>query len=119
MTKANVTVPQVLMMNYMLKSAVTTPSELAFALKLSPSSTSQMVDRLVKSGFLTRFKDTDDRRRKTIGITARAKHFLAELGRLRVEEFEIGVSPLSPETRQELANVIASALGELRAGLTT
>jgi DNA-binding MarR family transcriptional regulator len=114
MTEANVTVPQVLMLDHILNYTTTTPSELSGALSLSPSSVSQMIDRLVKGGFLTRFEDAEDRRRKTIVITARAKQFLDELGRLRVEEFEIGTSVLSAETRNILKDAITVALGELR-----
>ena len=89
------------------------PSSLAAAMKISLSSVSQMIERLVRLGYLKRAEDGDDRRRKTVAATARAAAFLNMLKALRAQEFEAGVATLAPETRRLLIAAVAQALGEL------
>ena len=52
MLEASVTAPQVVLMNYAMTVPRSTPSNLAAAMNISLSSISQMIERLVKLGFL-------------------------------------------------------------------
>jgi DNA-binding MarR family transcriptional regulator len=113
MTEANVTVTQAILMDHVLNGVAATPSELSDVMGLSLSSASQMIDRLVKFGFLERFENPDDRRRKTIIATAAARQFLEKLQNIRVTEFEAGISGLSPTTRDLLRTAIMRALEEV------
>ncbi len=111
MSEASVTVAQVILMTHAIDGE--TPTSLAAAMNLSLSSASQMVERLVKLGFLQRSEDVEDRRRKTVRATPKAKAFLDELKALRGEEFAAAVAVLSRETRGSLKSAIARALQEL------
>lgn len=111
MSEASVTVAQVILMSHAIDGG--TPTRLAAVMNLSLSSVSQMIERLVKLGFLRRDEDAEDRRRKTIRTTPKAKSFLDKLKALRAEEFAAGASVLSRETREALKSAIARALREL------
>jgi len=111
MSEASVTVAQVILMSHAVGGG--TPTSLAAATSLSLSSVSQMIERLVKLGFLRRSEDPEDRRRKTICATPKAKTFLDRLKALRAEEFAAGAAFLSGETRDILKSAIARALREL------
>jgi DNA-binding MarR family transcriptional regulator len=113
MSAASVTVPQVILMNVAMTVPNSTPSSLATAMNLSLSSVSQMIERLVKLGFLRRSEDVEDRRRKTISATPKAESFLDDLKALRAEEFAAGTEMLTEETRDLLKSAIARALAEL------
>ena len=111
MSEASVTVAQVILMTHAICGG--TPSSLAAAMNLSMSSVSQMIERLVKLGFLNRSEDAEDRRRKTVRATVKAKAFLDELRILRAEEFSVGAAVFSRETRDVLKCAISRALREL------
>jgi DNA-binding MarR family transcriptional regulator len=84
-------------------------------MNLSLPSVSQMIERLVKQGLVRRSEDSEDRRRKTIEVTAKARTFLARLKDVRSAEFTAGTEALSPATRRRLLDVLAQALKELSA----
>src|SRR4051812_28021184 len=56
-----------------------TVGDIARHLKLSKSSSTQLVERLVKSGFVDRISDKDDRRVVRISITAVGEEHVLEL----------------------------------------
>lgn len=112
MSEASVTVAQAILMSHAVGGG--TPTKLAVAMNLSPSSISQMIERLVKLGFLQRSEDTEDRRRKTVRATPKAKAFLDKLRILRAEEFAAGAAVLSRETQGVLRSAVGRALRELR-----
>ena len=115
MAEASVTVPQAILMNYAIMAPHSTPSQLAANMNISLSSISQMIERLVKLGYLRRAEDAGDRRRKTIDVTKKARTFLDELKALRADEFAVGTAALSAETRALLGSAVAQALGEIEA----
>ena len=119
MAEAAVTVPQAILMNYATNAPHSTPSQLAAHMNISLSSISQMVERLVRLGYLRRAEDAGDRRRKTIDATPKAKMFLDELKALRADEFAVGTAALAAETRDLLGKAVSQALREIRAGPRT
>ncbi len=76
MADASVTVPQVILLNLALATPDSTPSHLAAAMKISLSSVSQMIERLVRLGLAERTEDAADRRRKTIRATPAGRSLL-------------------------------------------
>lgn len=117
-TSASVTVDQAILMNFTLAAPGSTPSSLAATMNISLSSVSQMIERLVQLGHLARAEDPDDRRRKTITVTASGRSFLRRLRRVRAEEFAAGIAALTDATRQRLESVLTRALEELGAAPT-
>ena len=117
LAKAGITVGQAILLNLAAANPDSTPSSLAAAMRLSLPSASQMLDRLVKLGYLRRREDAADRRRKTISVTRKTHTFLARFRAVRSAEFVAGTAGLTPATRKALIDVLTLALGELGAGL--
>jgi len=111
--EASVTVPQIVLMNFALNIPNSTPSTLAAVMNISLPSVSQMIERLVKLGLLQRREDPEDRRSKTVEVTAKARTFLTRLKAVRSGEYAEGTSGLSQATRRRLAEAISQALKEL------
>ena len=113
LVSAGITVDQAILLNCAQQQPGSTPSTLAGMMSLSPSSVSQMLDRLHGLGMVRRTEDPNDRRRKTIAVTPEAAKFLAQFRDVRRDEFLAGTATLTPATRQALASAIKSALDEL------
>ena len=113
MTRASVTVPQVILLNFALTIPDSTPSSLAAKMRMSRPSVSQMVDRLVRLKLVARVEDPTDRRRKTVSVTARGMSLLARLSAVRSAEFRAGAAGLSAPTKTQLIDALAGALREL------
>jgi DNA-binding MarR family transcriptional regulator len=113
MMEASVTTAQVILLHLAQKHPNSQHAELAQAMKLSRSSASQMIERLVKAGFLVRRENARDRRAKTLAITSKGSAFLKRLHLVRSKEYAIGASALSPGTRKRLIQVISQCLTEL------
>jgi DNA-binding MarR family transcriptional regulator len=113
MMDASVTTAQVILLHLSQKHPNSMHSELARAMKLSPSSTSQMVQRLVKMDFLARADSAKDRRVRTLAITLKGRSFLKRLQIIRAREYAVGTEALSSATRERLIQVISQALTEL------
>jgi DNA-binding MarR family transcriptional regulator len=113
MSEASVTVPQVILLNLASTMPGSTPSSLAANMKMSLPTVSQMIERLVKVGLVQRIEDREDRRRKTVTITTKARTLLTRVRAVRSAEFAAGTAGLSPTTRRRLTEVLVQALHEL------
>lgn len=113
LAEAGVTVDQAILLARVQSSPGVALSSLADALNLSLPSVSQMTERLVKQGYLTREESTEDRRRKSLEVTAKARRFLTSFKKVRAEEFAVGTSKLSEATQSRLAAVLERAVKEL------
>ena len=113
MARASVTVPQVILLNFALKSPDSTPSSLAAKMRMSRPSVSQMVDRLVRLRLVARAEDPTDRRRKTVSVTPKGRSLLARLSAVRSAEFRAGAAGLSAPTRARLIDALEASLREL------
>lgn len=112
LARARVTVDQAILLDRARRSG-STPSSLAAEMGLSPSSVSQMIDRLVAGEYVRRVDDARDRRRKIVEPTRKARAFLERFGAVRRDELATGAAALSAATRKRLASAIAEALREL------
>jgi DNA-binding MarR family transcriptional regulator len=115
MSEASVTLLQVLMLRRLIERKAGTPSALAHSLNMSPPAVSQMLERLFQLGLIQRTEDPDDRRKRRITATPKAKWLVKRLSRARSVEYGRGVSRLSSALRKELATVLSQAVTELRA----
>ena len=114
MSDASVTLPQVLMLRRLIEQRAGTPSSLARSLNMSASAVSQMLDRLFQLQLVCRTEDPDDRRKKRITASPKAKGLIKRLGRARSAEYAQGLSRLSPGVRRELAIVLSRVVAELQ-----
>ncbi len=119
MDQAAVTLPQVLLMARVERFGSASLSDLAEGSPASAAALSQMIERLVRQGLLDRAEDKADRRRKAIRITPRARDLLRRLEAARAADYELGLSPVSRELRDQLAAVLEQVVTELKAHRST
>jgi DNA-binding MarR family transcriptional regulator len=113
MNNEAVTLSQVLLLNRVERSGPASLSGLAEGGLTSSAALSQMVERLVGQGLLDRTEDPADRRRKAIRLTPRARALLRKIEQVRSQDYELGLSSLSQELREELAVTLQRVAAEI------
>jgi DNA-binding MarR family transcriptional regulator len=113
MNDAAVTLPQVLLMSRVERLGSASLSDLAEGSATSLAALSQMIERLVQQGLLSRAEDAIDRRRKAVRLTRRAGSLLRKLKAARSADYELGLGSVSREVRLQLVNVIERVIGDI------
>ena len=80
--------------------------ELASKLKIHPSRLVAILDNLEKRGFVERRANPDDRRLYSLYLTKDGGEVLEKIGKVAREHQDALLSTLSPEERDELANLL-------------
>ena len=86
----------------------TTVADLADALGRSPSATSRLVEGLVRREFVERRAETEDRRQRTLWLTAQGHALLSQVDRARADQFLAVVRPLPTSERTLIAMGVAA-----------
>jgi DNA-binding MarR family transcriptional regulator len=86
----------------------TTVTDLADAIGRSPSATSRLVDGLVQRRFVERRVEAEDRRLRTLRLTARGEAILRVVDRGRAEQFLGAVRALPSDERRLIAMGVAA-----------
>jgi DNA-binding MarR family transcriptional regulator len=110
MNEAGVTLPQVLMMGRIERMGSASLVELGEAFAVSAAALSQMIERLVQQGWVTRAEDPADRRRKTIRLSRDARSLLRRLEAARAADYANGLSPIDEIHLVELAAKLEAAI---------
>jgi DNA-binding MarR family transcriptional regulator len=113
MDEGGVTLRQVLLIDRVASLESAPLSELVRDSHASAAALSQMVDRLVREGFLVRSEDAVDRRRKAVRVTPRAQALLRRLESARSKDYELGLAALSAAARERLVSALERALVDL------
>jgi DNA-binding MarR family transcriptional regulator len=113
MEEARVTLRQVLFLDRAQTLGSAALRDFAADAPVSPAALSQMVDRLVRQGLLSRSEDSADRRRKAIRLTPRARVLMRRIEAARTKDYEQGLGALSHEARNRLALALEQAVAEL------
>jgi DNA-binding MarR family transcriptional regulator len=113
MNDAGITLPQVLLLSHAERRGTASASELAEAVHTSLPAASQMIDRLVQQGLLSRTEDPADRRRKSVATTASARAVLRKLAAARSAEYELGLATVPPKLLAQLTDLIERVVSEL------
>jgi DNA-binding MarR family transcriptional regulator len=113
LTDESVTLQQVLLLRRLQQAGPSTLSGLAEMMRMSPPAVSQMIDRLFSLDLVTRAEASEDRRRKMIAVTNKARQLLERIRKARASEYATGVRGLSQKLRMELVSVLRKALQEL------
>jgi DNA-binding MarR family transcriptional regulator len=115
MQSAELTLPQVLVLSRVAHGTAASTSTLAAAAGGSLPAASQMIDRLVRQGYLKRHQDGVDRRRSFLSVTLRGRAVLRKLAESRVTEYASGLDRASPKRLRELEKILRLILIELEA----
>lgn len=118
MADAQVSLQQVLLITRLAEAHPVSATDLAARLNLSLPAISQAIDRLVRLQLVTRIEDSEDRRRKCIGPTAKARNLLARLNAARSREYASGLSCLHSETQARLGALLQETLRQLESKST-
>jgi len=91
-------------------SGTKTISEIALALQISRPAASKSIDRMVKTGFITRIQDSTDRRSQNITITPGGQKIISEYDSLIYERQSITISAFAPEEQDNLLRLLRKYL---------
>lgn len=99
------TIMQFLALKFLRTSQDRTIGELADHLMLSKSSATQLIERLVKAGFVERIDDPEDRRIVRLRITPRGEQLLANMKQRYVDKMTALLSKIPDEDLRELVRI--------------
>lgn len=110
---AGLTMAQLVALHVLEHAGTLSVSAIAGCLRLSPATTSHLVDRLVGQDLVGRLEDPDDRRQKRVTITAAGRRLIDRVQRERTREMSEVVARLSPEVRGQFGQVLVRVIEEL------
>ena len=102
----NLSIGQLKSLFFISNRGVTSLSKLAAALRVTPTNTTGIVDRLLKRGLITRTVSPDDRRVLLLRTTTRGDELIAELRQKRKER----MAELFNHLTDKEAAIVADAL---------
>ncbi len=109
----SVTLPQILILDLIAKKGPTPLALVAETMQMSLSSTSQILERLVRQDLLRRAEHEGDRRKKILTVTAKAMNLLETARRLRTQEFARELGRLPKKLRDRLETTLKEVLSEI------
>ena len=102
----NLSIGQLKSLFFISNRGTTSLSKLAAALEVTPTNTTGIVDRLLKTGLITRTESPDDRRVLLLRTTSSGDELIAELRQKRKER----MTELFNHLSDEQAAIVAEAL---------
>jgi len=115
MHETGLTFPQVIALYVLDGLGPQTVSSMAENTRLSMGATSQLVDRLVGAGLVTRDEADDDRRVRVVTLGPRGKSLLDRLHGIRRREWQTALGRLPPELHGRLVAVMSEVVEALQA----
>ena len=102
----DVTIPQVMCMDMLCEQGAMTVAVLAACLHLSPSTTVGIIDRLEKKKFVSRARDSVDRRSVFVDITQQGRDFIGSAPHLLHNRLNHRLEKLGEGERMQIANAL-------------
>ena len=106
-TQGNFSLPQILILDVLKDKVSMRMGELAKYLSVSMAAATGIVDKLVKSGFVTRAGSPHDRRIVNISITAKGKKMVSEFNRARQKTIIEVFGALSGTDRDKYLEILS------------
>jgi DNA-binding MarR family transcriptional regulator len=113
MSKAGLSMPQMVTMYILERLGAQSISAIATKLQLSLAATSHLVDRLVRARLVVRKEEASDRRQKRVEITSGGRALLAQIHEAREREMGRVLARLSPRVVKDLEQVLQAMVEEL------
>jgi len=108
---AKLTTPQIAVLEYTRDSQ--TVSGVASYLGLSLPATSQLIDKLARSGLVRRIESTTDRRRRHVILTAKGREFVDRIAGARAARFDSSLTVLSLAVAARFGSILTEVIGAL------
>jgi DNA-binding MarR family transcriptional regulator len=102
---AKLTTPQFAVLEFAREPR--TVSAVALHLGLSKPATSQLIDKLVRGHLVLRIQSTEDRRRRTVTLSAKGKTLLARVAVARAGRFDASLAVLPRSIAMEFELLLA------------
>lgn len=83
-------------------------SDISRYMDFSPPAASQLLDKLVAAGYVSRLENSDDRRIRNIGITAKGRELVQEIDTKHQNNINKIIDAISPEDREQIGNSLHS-----------
>jgi DNA-binding MarR family transcriptional regulator len=113
MHQSGLTFPQIIVLYVLVHEGAQSISRIAEVTKLSTPATSQMVDRLVAGGYVSREEHAEDRRFRVIALRPKGKRLIEQLHAVRHHEMEETLGRLSGGLRERLRAVLTDVVERL------
>lgn len=104
--RRNLTTSQLATLRQLGRRGALSAGDLARGISVSQATITGIVDRLEKSGLLTRCRDSQDRRRVVIELTDAGREVVATSPPPLHERFVVRLAELPPEEREEIDRVL-------------
>ena len=88
--------------------------QVAEKFQISSSAATQLVDNLVREGLLTRKEDKNDRRKISVGLTAKGKNKMKMAEKMRFEKLEEIFELLTDEELLQLKSIYSKITNSLK-----
>lgn len=98
--------PQFSLMMQMYHRGACGMSGLSERFEITPAAASQMVDKLVHSGFIVREEDPNDRRAKTLNLTTKGRDLIEQGIEERYRWVDELMEKLNPEERSQISDAL-------------
>jgi DNA-binding MarR family transcriptional regulator len=111
-----VTLHQVGALRHLVEHGPLTMNELAARMEISPSSVTQLVDRLVHHGLVERTADPKDRRILRVAVSGSASDAVRDCDKERRQRLAALLAPLSDDELELLASLAERIVGAVLTG---
>jgi DNA-binding MarR family transcriptional regulator len=119
MHESGLSFPQIIVLYALRSQGTQSISRLAQLTRLSAPAASQMVDRLVEGGFVSREEDPADRRVRVVALRAKGTKLVEQLNRVRRDEIGQACARLPRALRARFIDVLSEVVGHIEKENTT
>jgi DNA-binding MarR family transcriptional regulator len=110
MHESGLSLPQIIVLSALQAAGTQSISQIAELTRLSAPAASQLVDRLVEGGYISREADPSDRRVRVVAIRAKGAKLVEQLSHVRRDELEQACARLPRALRGRFADVLGEVV---------
>ena len=114
--KGKITFPQFLVMEYLERQGGAKMKDLAVFMNVTTATTTGIVDRLVRQGYVHRLLDENDRRIVKVALTTKGRQLSGKIQQLRREVIIEIFQNISPRDRREYLRILTQIRNALQGG---
>ena len=114
--KGKITFPQFLVMEYLERQGGAKMKDLAVFMNVTTATTTGIVDRLVRQGYVHRLLDENDRRIVKVALTTKGRQLSGKIQQLRREVIIEIFQNISPRNRREYLRILTQIRNALQGG---
>jgi len=114
LTTGVLSLPQFWSLSWLLEHRDATMHDLAKAMDMKASTATMLVDRLAELKFIDRKRDSADRRKVMVRVTAKGKRIIDEIHLTKKKALQETFRHLNPEERQQYLDLLEKLAGRLQ-----